>query len=144
LAPFLENSGSNSFVQNLTRAILELHGGGEQAITKDNWEALDASVRRRHQKPEWCREVLRRAGIERLITDPYADPLLDARQALGNNYDSVVRINSFACGWHPESRDHNGNSAHVLLRRLGFQPASFSDYLVALTKLVDGMSSRHQ
>src|ERR1044071_10064606 len=28
------------------------------------------------------------------------DPLLDARAALGNNYSSVVGINSFACGWH--------------------------------------------
>src|SRR5437870_11110611 len=41
LAPFIENSGSNSFVRNLVRAITELHGDGEFAITRYNWEALD-------------------------------------------------------------------------------------------------------
>src|SRR2546422_1686916 len=82
LAPFLEHSGSNSFVRNLVRAVTELHGAGEPAITRDNWEALDDAVRRHHQRPDWCRDVLRRSGIERLITDPYTDPLLDARNAL--------------------------------------------------------------
>jgi hypothetical protein len=144
LAPFLENSGANSFVRNLVRAVTELHGAGEPAITRKNWEALDAAVREQHQRADWCGEVLRRAGIERLITDPYTDPLLDARKALGNHYNSVMRINAFACGWHPDSRDHNGNSAHALLQRLGWTPASFDEYLAALAKLVDGMASRHQ
>ena len=144
LAPYLENSGSSSFVRNLVRAVTELHGNGEPAITRQNWEALDASVRQKHQQPNWCEEILRRAGIERLITDPYSDPLLDASLALGKNYNSVVRINSFACGWHPASVDHNGNSAHVLLKRLGLVPASFDDYLTALEKLVDAMPSNHQ
>ena len=48
LAPFLEHSGSNSFVRNLVRAVTELHGSGEPAITRDNWEVLDVAVRRRH------------------------------------------------------------------------------------------------
>jgi hypothetical protein len=144
LAPFLEHSGSNAFVRNLVGAVIELHGAGEPAITRDNWEALDAAVRRQHQRPDWCREVLRRAGIERLITDPYTDPLLDARAALGHNYHSVMRLNAFACGWHPNSRDHNGNNAQALLRRLGWTPDSFDAYLAALEKLVDGMASRHQ
>src|SRR6266478_7118716 len=138
LAPFLEKSGSNSFVRNLVCAITELHGAGAKAITRDNWEAIDATVRKQHQRPEWRREILRRAGIERLITDPYTDPLLDSRRALGNNYSSVVRINAFACGWHTESRDHNGNNAQALLLRLGLEPASFGDYLAALEKLVEG------
>lgn len=144
LAPFLENSGSNSFVRNLVRAVTELYGDGEPAITRSNWKALDAAVREHHRQPDWCREVLRRAGIERLITDPYTDPLLDARQTLGNNYNSVMRINAFACGWHPDSRDHNGNSAHALLQQIGLKPASFDDYVAALEKLVDGMAPRHQ
>jgi hypothetical protein len=144
LAPFLENSGSNSFVRNLVRAVTELYGDGEPAITRDNWKALDAAVCEHHRNPEWWQEVLRRAGIERLITDPYTDPLLDARQALGDNYNSVMRINAFAFGWHPESHDHNGNSAHALLQRLGLKPVSFDDYFAGLEKLVDGMASRHQ
>ena len=51
-------------------------------------------MRQQHRQPDWCAEVLRRAGVERVITDPYSDPLLDARQALGDNYSSVLRINS--------------------------------------------------
>jgi len=144
LAPFVENSGSNSFVRNLVRGITELYGTEESALTRSNWEALDAAVRQHHQRSDWCGEVLRRAGIERLITDPYTDPLLDARKALGNNYNSVVRMNAFACGWHGQSRDHNGNNAQAMLGRLGLEPVSFGDYLAALEKLVDNMASRHQ
>ena len=144
LAPFVENSGSNSFVRNLVRGITELYGTEESALTRSNWEALDAAVRQHHQRSDWCGEVLRRAGIERLITDPYTDPLLDARKALGNNYDSVVRMNAFACGWHGQSRDHNGNNAQAMLGRLGLEPVSFGDYLAALEKLVDNMAARHQ
>src|SRR5204863_9459970 len=69
LAPFLEKSGSNSFVRNLVNGITELYAAGERAITRWNWEALDAAVRQRHKEPDWCLEVLRRAGIEQLITD---------------------------------------------------------------------------
>ena len=53
-------------------------------------QALDEAVRQKHRQPDWCAEVLRRAGVERIITDPYSDPLLDARQALGPNYRSVL------------------------------------------------------
>src|ERR1041385_4026654 len=79
IAPFLEQSGTNSFVRNLVKAITELHSAGHNTITRDNWKQIDASVRQRHQQPDWCREILRRARIDRLITDPYTDPLLDAR-----------------------------------------------------------------
>jgi hypothetical protein len=144
LEPYLHRSGSSSFVRNLVRAVLELYAPGVPAITRENWQALDEAVRQKHREPGWCAEVLRRAGIERIITDPYSDPLLDARQALGNNYGSVLRINSLACGWHPESRDHNGNRAHTLLARLGLKPITFDDYMAALGKLVDGLGSRNQ
>jgi hypothetical protein len=143
LAPYLENSGSNSFVRNLVKALTDLYEIGEGQITRENWRALDAAVRERHQDPNWRNEVLRRANIERMITDPYTDPLLNAREALGANYDSVMRINAFAVGWHPDSRDHNGNSAHGLLARVNLKPASFDDYIAALETLVAQMTSRH-
>jgi hypothetical protein len=144
LAPYLEKSGSSSFVRNLVGAVTELYGDGQPTITSRNWEALDAAVREHHRRTDWCPEVLRRAGIERVITDPYSDPLLDAQEALGPNYNSVLRVNSLACGWHPRSFDHNGNRAHALLQRLGLTPTSFDDYLAALETLVDGLASRHQ
>jgi hypothetical protein len=144
LSPFLEKSSSNSFVRNLVHGITELYAAGERAITRGNWEALDAEIRRQHKDPDCCRKALRRAGVEQLITDPYTDPLLDPTGLLGNNYRSVMRINALACGWHPKSLDHNGNSAQTLLRRIGLEPTSFDDYLDGLEKLVDGMASRHQ
>ena len=105
---------------------------------------LDRAVRERHQDPNWRAEVLRRAKIERVITDPYTDPLLNARDTLGADYDSVMRINAFAVRWHAESRDHNGNSGDALLARLNLKPTSFDDYINALESLVSTMASRHQ
>ncbi len=144
IAPYVEGSGSNSFVRNLVQALAELYELPEAAVTRGNWEGLDRAVQERRRDPTWVGEVLRRARIERVITDPYADPLLDASAALGENYDSVVRINAFACGWHAESRDHNGNSAHDLLRRLGIVAGSFGEYMAALESVVKGMPSRRQ
>ncbi len=144
LAPFLERSGSNAFVRNLVRAITALHGDGTAEITHDNWQALDAAVRAAHQRSEWRQEVLSRAGVATVITDAYTDPLLDPRPVLGENYRAVLRVNAFALGWHPDARDHNGNSAHELLKRMGLSAGSFDDYLVALERLVDGMPARGQ
>ena len=144
LAPFLESSGSNSFVRNIIRAATELHGTGEPTITRENWESLDATVRQHHAEPAWCTGVIQRARIERLITDPYTNPLLDSRKTLGPNYDSVFRINAFACGWHRDSCDHNGNAAHELLARIGLQAKTFDDYLTSLDDLVAGCRQRHQ
>lgn len=144
LAPFLEHSGSNAAVRNLVDAILELHGAGQEQITRDNWETLDTAVRAAHRRPEWTGEVLRRAGIEQVITDPYSDPLLDARAAFGQQYHSVVRINSLACAWHPHSRDHNGNTGRALLARRGLNPTTFDEFLDALAPFVDSLAGHHQ
>ena len=138
LAPFLRTSGSNSFVRNVIRAVTELYGNGEATITRHNWADFDENVRRHHREADWCNRVIQRAHIERLITGPYSDPLLDARKTLGANYDSVLRINAFACGWHPDSCDRFGNSARSLLAPLGIQPTTFDDYLAALDDLVGG------
>lgn len=129
LAPYLERSGSSFFVRNLVNGIAELYG---EAPTRENWKRIDDAVRKRHSDDRWRQEALREAGIERVITDPYTDPLLDARAALGANYDSVMRINAFGCGWHPEARDHNGNNAHSLFRRAGLSVSSFDDYVNGL------------
>lgn len=144
LVPYLECCGANAFVRNLVRAVVELHGGGEPEITRDNWQALDAAVRAAHRRPEWHHEILKRARITTVITDAYNDPLLDARPVLGGNYRSVMRINSLALGWHPDSCDHNGSSAQALLKRVGLSAGSFDEYLVALEKLVAGMAARGQ
>jgi hypothetical protein len=144
LAAFLEHHGSNSFVRNLIEAISELYGDGRGRITRENWEALDHAITRQHARADWPDELLRRAGIERVITDVYTDPLFDAQKGFGPHYRSVMRINALACGWHPESSDHNGNRGQELLRRIGGAVTTFDDYVRALEQAVDSLASRHQ
>ena len=110
------------------RALCELYGvrGGE--ITEANWQALDSEIRQRNADPSWSSAVMDRAGIQAAITDPYRDPLMDARKSLGERYRSVLRINGFAFGWHPDSLDHNSNNGRAMMRRLGIVPSSFDEY----------------
>lgn len=144
LAPYLENSGSNSFVRNLVRGLIELYAPNETGITRENWRLFEEAVRANRKRPRWREEILQRAGVERVVTDPYTNPFLDARETLGANYFSVVRINAFACGWHPLSRDHNGNSAHALLEQIGLGALTFDDYLDSLEKVVERMPEANQ
>jgi hypothetical protein len=88
--------------------------------------------------------LLDRAKIRHIVTDPYANPLLNARDTLGERYRSVLRVNAFAFGWHPEALDHNGNSGHVLAQRVGASLETFDDYLTMLDGLVATLGSRNQ
>lgn len=144
IARFVEQSGSSAFVRNLIQALTQLYDLDEEGITPSNWQVLDAEIRRRHADARWCDEVLQRAGITRVITDPFEAPLLDARQELGERYSSVMRINALAFGWHPDSCDHNGNSAHRFAQRIGRRVDTFDDYLAFLEHLVDTLADRHQ
>lgn len=144
IAKFVEHSGSNACVRNLIRALTELYDLDEDGITPENWHRLDAEIRRRHQDDAWRREVLDRARIDRIITDPFNAPLLDAHEALGERYRCVLRINALAFGWHPESLDHNGNGAHRFAVEIGHRLDSFDDYLDMLEVLIDTLAERHQ
>jgi len=135
IASFVVGSGTNAAVRNLVGALCRLYGVAD--ITAANHEKLDREIRRRNADPSWSDEVMGRAGIRTAISDPYVDPLLDVRQALGERYRSVLRINPLAFGWHPEARDHNGNNGRALLARLGLAPASFEEYLEALPLVLD-------
>ena len=141
VAVYVEGSGSNAFVRTLCAALEELYG---TAVTRESFEALDAEIRRRHRDPGWPAEVMTRARVEHVITDPYLDPLLDAPTALGLQYTSVARINSLALGWNADVRDHNGNSGLELARRLGAEPTSFEDYVAFLEHFVDTLDDRNQ
>ena len=129
MARFVDGSGSNAFVTSLVSALAELYGLGDEGITEHTWEELDHEIRRRHATPGWVDDVIAKAGIERIVTDPFSNVLLDARPSLGPRYRSVARINCLAVGWHADSRDHNGNSAHEVAAALGAQIDSFDDYL---------------
>lgn len=141
---FVEERGSNHFVRHMIQAILDLHAPGETAIGAQNWVQIDQAIRQAHRQAGWVAELQRRAGIETIITDPYTDPLLDTSASLGQSYRSVMRINSLAVGWHPTSTDHNGNSAHRLLERVGCRAVSFADFATGIEHLVATMGSRHQ
>ena len=144
IAAYVEGSGSNAFVRTLVAALSELYRLGDGGITRENWEALDEEIHRRHADPGWTGEVLAEARIERIVTDPYTNPLLDARAALGDLYRSVLRVNALALGWHAGSLDHNGNSAHDFARRLGVELTSFDDYAAFLERIVETMGERNQ
>ena len=144
IARYVEDSGTNAFVRTMVRALGELYELGSQGITEGNWTGLDARIRERHADPAWNDIVLDRCGVRTAISDPYTDPLADIRQSLGDRYYSVLRINAFAVGWHPESRDHNGNSASELLARLGMRPRTFDDYLQSFGPLLDRLPGMHK
>lgn len=144
IAGFVEGSGSNSFVRNIVGALDELYDLGGEGVTRENWEGLDREIRRRHADPDWTGEVMKRARVTNVITDPYTDPLLNAREAFGENYRSVFRVNAFAMGWHPESRDHNGNSPFDYAGKLGAKLETFEDFVALLECTVDSMAARNQ
>jgi hypothetical protein len=144
VARYVDGSGSNAFVTSLVSALAELYGLGEDGITEDTWEQLDDEIRRRHAAPGWVEEVITRAGIERIVTDPFSNVLLDAPASLGSRYRSVARINCLAVGWHAESLDHNGNSALAIAAALGAHVDSFDDYLSFLVRFVDTLPDRSQ
>jgi len=140
---FVEDRGSNHFVRHMVQAILDLHAPGQLEINASNWEAIDARIRK-HRGLSWSAELLRKSNVSAVITDCYTDPLLDPAPSLGSSYKSVLRINALACGWHPESRDHNGNCAFELLGRIGCRPDAFEDYVAGLSQLLSGMPARNQ
>jgi hypothetical protein len=144
IAVYLDGSGSNSFVTSLVAALSDLYDLGSEGITRETWEGLDAEIRRRHATSTWVGEVVARARIERIVTDPFSNVLLDARAALGPDYRSVARVNCFAFGWHPEAHDHNGNSAHAIAAALGAELDTFDDYVAFLEHFVDTLGDRHQ
>ncbi len=144
IAPYVERSGSNAFVRNLLRALGELYEPAAAGITPDTWEEIDEEIRLRHADPRWPREVIRRAHVAHVVTDNYTDPLLDVRQAFGDSYSSVCRINCLALGWHPSSRDHNDNSAWQLAERLGHRLERFEDYESLLEQIVRTLGARGQ
>ncbi len=144
IARFVEGSGSNSFVRNLLAGLDQLYCLNGSGITEGNYRHLDREIRARHADGSWTKEVLRRANVTGVITDPYTDPLLDARAAFGEDYRSVFRINAFAMGWHPDARDHNGNSPFEFAKRLGAPLETFDDFVALLETAVDSMVSRNQ
>ena len=145
LTPYLEERGSNHFVRNLVSGILRVHGDPDwTAINQHNWKALNERILKSRKQPDFQAKTLKRAGVDRVITDDYTNPLLLAKDTLGGSYQSVMRINAFAMGWHPETRDHNGNSAAKLLKQAGMEPDTFEEYTEALTLLARQMESRGQ
>lgn len=144
LQPFIEHSGSNHFVRNLVQGLDELYDLNGEGITEDNWQTLDQDIRKRHADPNWPHEVMKRAGVTRIITDNYADPLVNAHTELGRHYQAVFRINALAMSWHPERRDHNGNNTFAIAEKLNHPCETFDDYCRLLEHIVDTLQDRHQ
>lgn len=144
IRPYLEESGSTMFVRNLLRGIDGLYAVPKSGINESTWKEIDQQILDKHRIKTWPDQILKKAHIEHVITDPYSDPLLDTQASFGEHYSSVVRMNAFAIGWHPDSRDHNGNSAQELLAQLNLSAASFEQYLEAIEVMVQTMPTRSQ
>ncbi len=144
IAAYVENCGSNQFVRSLVHGLDELYDLKGEGITEDNWQTLDQSIRKNHRDPNWAHEVMRRAGVQRIITDPYTATLQNATKTLGDHYQSVLRINALAMGWHPDNADHNGNRATDFAKELGIDLDSFDDFCQLLEVLVDTLAVRNQ
>ncbi len=144
IAEYVERSGSNHFVRNLVRGIDELYDLGGQGITQENWQEVDQQIRKNHADPEWPHQVMKRAGVSRIITDCYTDPLLDAKKDLGQNYQSVLRINAFGVGNHPKHRCHNGNSPFEFAERLGVSCETFDDFCNLIETSARTLKDRNQ
>ena len=144
IAAFVENSGSNQFVRSLVHGLDDLYELGGEGITRENWQALDRSIRDSRRASDWPHEVMRRAGVRRVITDPFSGPMQNAGETLGNHYQSVLRINALALAWHPDKPDHNGNCAIDFANAIGHPCDSFDDFCDLLVALVDTLSDRNQ
>jgi len=144
IAAFVEGSGSNQFVRNLVHGLDDLYKLGGEGITQDNWQALDQNIRDRRRDSDWPHEVMRRAGVTRIITDPFSAPMQNAGKTLGNHYQSVLRINALALGWQPDQPDHNGNCAADMAKDVGHPCDTFDDYCSLLQVLVDTLAQRNQ
>ena len=131
-------------MRNLIWALTELYDLDEEGITPENWQRLDAEIRRRHRDDRWRDEVLDRARIERIITDPFNNPLLDARRRWASGTGRCCA----SMRWHlagtrirwttmaTARTDSLSSSAHRV--------DTFDDYLALLEVLVDTLAERHQ
>ncbi len=148
IAAFVEDSGSNQFVRNLVHGLDDLYQLGGEGITEKNWQALDQSIRDRRRDTDsgsdWPHEMMRRAGVCRIITDPFSGPMQNAGDTLGGHYQSVLRINALALGWQPDKPDHNGNRAADFAAAIGHPCDSFDDFCHLLEALVDTLPERNQ
>lgn len=144
IAAYVEDCGSNQFVRSLVHGLDELYDLKGEGITRDNWRDLDERIRKNHSNADWPHEVMRRAGVQRIITDPYSGPMQNAAETLGDHYQSVLRINALAMGWHPDNQDHNGNRASEFAEALGLTLESFDDFCHLLEVLVNTLADRNQ
>lgn len=144
IAAFVEGSGSNQFVRSLIDGLDELYELHGSDISQENWQLLDHDIRERHRDLEWPHEVMRRAGVRGIITDPFSSPMQDARKTLGRHYRSVLRINALALGWLPDKPDHNGNCTADIAKAIDHPCDSFDEFCHLLEALVDTLAERNQ
>ena len=144
IAAFVEGSGSNQFVRNLVYGLDDLYDLGGEGITPDNWRPLDQDIRERHADTGWPHEVMRRAGVQQVITDPFSAPMQNAAETLGSHYHSVLRVNALALGWQPDQPDHNGNCTTDFAKAINHPCDSFDDFCGLLEVLVETLGDRNQ
>lgn len=123
------------FYFNWIRSMRALYGF-EGDLHAGNWDGVSEAVSENYRRPGWRRHVLReRANVRISVLDQFWD-------TVGTDFDrelfaAALRINSLAFGFHPESRDHNGVSAHELAAKVGMGPlGTFDEYEAFCRRLI--------
>jgi uncharacterized protein len=122
----LQSVRTRAFYRHWLRAMQILYGF-DGDLDAHKWGEISAQVTANYETPDWCRRVFTdHARVSSAILDQYWDHL-------GDDFDAEVftpclRINPLVFGFHPESCDHNGASAHELARREGIRINDFDEY----------------
>lgn len=66
--PYIKYIQNTSCFWGVRIILADLYGWNEP-ITKDNWKSLDAIISEHCKNPNWAREIMKKAGIQRSITE---------------------------------------------------------------------------
>lgn len=130
-AALLARHRGGSYFTWLEKGIQRVHGFSEK-ITAENWDALSERVAARHATPGEHVNILAEAGrYRRAVQDTYWQYGSDIGHP--EMFSPAMRTDMFIRGFHPDVRDHDGNSPFSFYPetpRTDF--AAYLDWLLAL------------
>ena len=122
---FLSRHRHNSYFVWLEKGLQKIYGFGEK-ITPRNWDSLSTQIRQMHRSPDAHLNLLRDVGgYQRAIQDTY----WDYGSNLGHPelFSATMHTDMFISSFHPQARDHAGNSPFQCYPDAPTQ--NFDDYL---------------
>ena len=127
-AEFLDKARYNSYFIWLQKALWGIYQV-DSRITADNWSELSEKIKTAHGDPDFHLRVLRehcryKAGLSDIYWDPGSD--------LGHPeiFKPVVRSDVFITCFHPDNRDHDGNSPWKFFTIKGLSFKEYVDFII--------------